>query len=146
MTRRFLVAFAAATLIVPPAAAQRWGGGDGAAAFDKADANGDGVVTRSEFLKNRSARFDTLDRNDDGVVSESDFGRILKFRPEAGERLERLIAEADANRDGKVTRAEMDAAPTPVFDLADTNNDGKVDKAERETFRNKAEMMKAGRQ
>jgi len=145
MTRRFLIALAAASLIASPAAAQRRGGGDGAAAFEKADANGDGVVTRSEFLKSRSARFDTLDRNDDGVVSEADFCRLLKFRPEAGERLQRLIAEADANRDGKVTRAEMDAAPIPVFDLADTNKDGKVDKVELETFRNKAEMMKAGR-
>ncbi|MBB4630957.1 EF-hand domain-containing protein [Sphingosinicella soli] len=145
MTRRVLIALAAATLVASPAAAQRWGGGDGAAAFDKADADGDGVVTRSEFLKSRSARFDTMDRNNDGVVSESDFKRILKFRPEAGARLERLIAEADANRDGKVTRAEFDVAPTPVFDLADTNGDGKVDRAELETFRNKAAQAKSGR-
>lgn len=144
MTRRILIALAAAIAIAPPAAAQRWGGGDGAA-LEKADANKDGVVTRSEFVQNRNTRFDAMDRNGDGVVSESDFGRILKFRPEAGARLERMIAEADANRDGKVTRAEMNAAPTPVFDLADTNKDGKVDKAEVEAFRDKAEMMKAGR-
>lgn len=131
---------ASAVLVATPAAAQRLG--DPAAAFDNADADGDGVITRGEFAAARLARFSKMDRNHDGAVSKADFKRIVRFRPEAAERLDTLIAEADANRDGKATRAEMAAAPMPIFDRADTNRDSRVDKAERAAI---AAAMKARR-
>lgn len=125
---RLLLALAAGALIATPVAAQRLG--DPAAAFDNADADHNGLITRAEFAASRMTRFNQMDRNHDGAVSKADFKRIARFRPEAGERLDTLIAQADANRDGKATRAEMAAAPTPIFDRADANRDGVVDKVE----------------
>ena len=146
MTRKYLiaalVAASAATGFSAPAAAQMFGGGDPMDAFANADANGDGIVTKAEFLASRNARFDKMDRNGDGVVSRDDFGMILKFRPQAGQKLDAFIKQADANHDGKVNRAELAAAPTPIFDLADANHDGKVDKAEMEAARTRLQAMK----
>ena len=56
--------------------------------------------------------------------------------------IEAWFAQADANHDGKVTRAELAAAPTPIFDLADANHDGKVDKAELAAARERLQAMK----
>jgi len=44
------------------------------AEFDRMDVNGDGVITRSEFL------FDRLDRNHDGVITRDEFRRGLGLR------------------------------------------------------------------
>lgn len=38
------------------------------------DANGDGQVTRDEFLANAETWFSMMDRNGDGVVTTDDFG------------------------------------------------------------------------
>jgi Ca2+-binding EF-hand superfamily protein len=119
-----------------------FGGGDPMDVFANVDANGDGVVTKAEFLAGRNARFDKMDRNGDGVVSRDDFGKILKFRPQAGQKLDAFIAQADTSHDGKVSRAELAAAPTPIFDLADANHDGKVDKAEMAAARDRLKAMK----
>lgn len=99
-------------------------------AFDKADVNHDGKITCPEYVAARNARFADMDRNGDGVVSREDFPRLIAVRPKAGALIDRMIAEADANRDGKITRAELNAAPTADFDRADTNQDGVVDQAE----------------
>lgn len=118
---------AALACLASPALAQR--GGDW---FATADADRDGVVIRDEFVRYRDGNFGRLDRNGDGVVTRDDFSRIARLRPEAGKRLAAMIAQADANRDGKLTRAELAAAPTPIFDRADGNGDGSVSKAEAE--------------
>jgi len=127
-------AITAFTLALPiigaaPASAQLMGG-DPMSAFEGADTNHDGLVTRAEFLASRNARFDKMDRNGDGFVSRDDFGMILKLRPQAGQKLDAFIRQADGNGDGKVSRAELAHAPTPIFDMADANHDGQVDKAE----------------
>lgn len=122
----------AAVLIGPPASAQRLGGGDH---FVDADANGDGVITREEFAAARARSFDKLDRDGDGVIRKSDFSRLARFKPEAAQRLQRLIDTADTNRDGRVTREEFIAGPAPMFDRADTNGDGVISKAEAEAAR-----------
>jgi Ca2+-binding EF-hand superfamily protein len=41
-----------------------------------------------------------------------------------------MTAQFDANRDGRVSQAELAAGPTPAFDAADANRDGKVTRAE----------------
>lgn len=131
--RATLVTFATlAATTGAPASAQRFGGGDH---FADADANGDRIITREEFAAARARSFDKLDRNGDGIVQKSDFNRLAKFKPEAGQRLQRMIDATDTNRDGKVTRDEFAAAPAPVFDRADTNGDGAVSKAEADAAR-----------
>ncbi|MBT2185395.1 EF-hand domain-containing protein [Sphingobium sp. H33] len=138
----FAISLAGIAILAAPAAAQlgRRGGSD---RFAQADSNGDGVVTREEFKTSRSARFKQMDRNGDGAVSRDDFGRILKFRPEAGQRLDDMLAEADANHDGSLTRAELDHAPMPLFDRADTNGDSRVDAQERAAAKELTDNLRA---
>jgi hypothetical protein len=127
---------AAALLVASPALAQMQR--DPGAALADADGDGDGIITRYEFQQSRVGRFDRADRNHDGAVSRDDFKRLARFRPDAVERLNTLISEADTNGDGHVTRDEMAKAPTPIFDRADANRDNKVDPAELAGFRAKA--------
>jgi Ca2+-binding EF-hand superfamily protein len=82
-----------------------------------------------------------MDRNGDGAVSRSDFGRIVKFRPQAAERIDMMIAEMDTNHDGKVTQAELAAAPTLLFDRADADHDGFIDKTELTQLRTMMQQM-----
>ena len=98
--------------------------------FSEADANHDGVVTRSEFVAARASHFDQLDRHHLGYLSMDQ----RPSRPRARSLLQTLLATADADHDGRVTQAEFDAAPTPAFDQADTNHDGVVDRAEAAAF------------
>lgn len=107
----------------------------GAAALDSgqlfaaADKNGDGVVSKQEFLDERAKRFDTLDSNRDGWLSQEELaaglpnGRARRFLP-------LMFGQFDADGDGRVTRAEFAKAPTPVFDRADANGDGVLSQAE----------------
>lgn len=133
--QKFL-ALLSVVLITSPACAQMKR--DPGAIFDNADVNGDGVITRSEFQQSRAARFDKADRNRDGAVSRDDFKRLARFRPDAVERLNALISEADTNGDGRVTHGEMANAPMPLFDRTDTNQDGRVDRNEVAAFRAQA--------
>ena len=85
--------------------AGRFGGGAfGETAFDAADADGDGQLSREEWRElPRAARaaarermFARLDANDDGALEVSEFGPDM-------ERLNAL----DADGDGRLTRSEM---------------------------------------
>lgn len=136
------ISLAGIAIVAMPASAQlgRRGGGD---RFAQADGNGDGIVTREEFKASRSARFTQMDRNGDGAISRDDFGRLLRFRPEAGQRLDEMLAEADVNHDGRLTRAELDQAPMPLFDRADANGDGRIDARERTAAKELAEDVRA---
>lgn len=119
MVARSLSLIALVILAATPSAAQT--GRGPSKAFAAADADGDGRVTRAEFVAHRTAQFDKMDRDGDGVVASDDFARIAKRRPEARARIERMIAGADGDGDGRLTRAELAAAPVRVFDRADTN-------------------------
>ncbi|BBE72560.1 EF-hand domain-containing protein [Oharaeibacter diazotrophicus] len=123
MSYRFPIAALAtlvATLALAPTAAVA-ADGRFARMFRAADTDGDGRVTRAEFLTARAAGFDRLDRDGDGIVDRGGAtGRLVARR----------VAAMDADGDGLVTRAEFEAAPTPGFDRADGNGDGAVDAAE----------------
>ena len=113
------------------------------AAFAQAtafDLNGDGRITRPEFIAGRDARFAKYDRNRDRVITAADFpdgaGKTL---PGLG--VESMIAAADINKDGKITRNELGLSGTPLFDRADADGNGIVEKAEVAKFR--AQIAKA---
>ena len=124
--------FLAALLVAAPAAAQL---GDPVAAFASADSNHDGVVSRAEFVAARQARSAMLDRNGNGGLDRADAAVIARFRPEAAATIDALLTAADTDHDGKVSRAELAAAPVPVFDRADANHDGVVASAEVDALR-----------
>ena len=72
-----------------------------------------------------SSGFDTADTDDDGAVTKAEFERYL---------LETIYAEADDNRDSKITFAEWKEANPDAkeskFKQPDTNRDGSVTPAE----------------
>ncbi len=135
MKKRLPIALALISLAALAGLAQARLLGGRASVFDDADTDHDGRISRAEFAAARMKEFDRLDRNHDGAVSRDDFARLLKFRPRAGARLDDWISARDTNHDDKVTRAELQAAPMPVFDRADANHDGFVDQKELSAFR-----------
>jgi Ca2+-binding EF-hand superfamily protein len=91
-----------------------------------ADANGDGMVSRREFLDRRSARFDKLDVDDDGVLSKDEFGVALEGTPM--QRFQSMaFKRADSDNDSGISKEEWDNMPARGFDRMDRNGDGNVD-------------------
>src|SRR5690606_24275210 len=74
----------------------------------RADADGDGRLSRAEFVARRIERLRAADTDGDGVVSADEWRAALQARrtQHAAARFERL----DADKDGVVSRAEFDAA------------------------------------
>ena len=138
-----MILAAAALLAAPAAFAQSKG--EGMKLLTAADSNRDGVVTRDEYARARAANFARLDRNKDGAVSNADFKRLTRFKPDAASRLDTLIATMDADKDGKVTRAEFDTAPMPLFERADANGDGRIDANEMAAAKARIDAMKQQR-
>lgn len=78
--------------------------GDGGG-FGKLDADKDGRISKAEAANSPLAeRFDTMDANKDGYVDKTD--RELRMKQHRDE----WFAKADADKDGKLSRAEFDAA------------------------------------
>mgnify|MGYP003585023117 FL=1 len=101
------------------------------------DANGDGLVDRSEAAAHPrlAAQFDSLDKNRDGKLdaTERPQGRHDgKHGP--GGRDGHPLARLDTDKDGRVSKAEAAADPQFAgrFAQMDANGDGFVDKADRE--------------
>ena len=117
--KRTILYLATAAAIAVPAAAQ----------VEGLDGDGDGKITRREYIDARTARFTELDQDRDGRLSAEDFPRASQsqsLNALAG----RLVAHADLNQDGAVTQDELGLAGTPLFDRADSNGDGFVDQDE----------------
>ena len=93
------------------------------------DADGDGRITRREFIDAREQRFVRMDKNGDGFIRADDFRR-LQTSAAVRQRLAQLLADADFDRDGAVSRGEFSVTGTPLFDAADRNADGFVDRTE----------------
>ena len=95
----------------------------------QADLNHDGQITRDELIRSRAANFQRFDRNGDGVLTLDDVPRLL-LNTSMGNEFKALLAQFDANRDGKMTRDEFVNGPTVFFDLADGNHNNVVTQAE----------------
>lgn len=88
--------------------------------LERADANGDGNITRAEFDQARVQTFARLDRNDDGYVDSSDRPHLL------GDRFDqayRMLSSLDNNGDRRVARSELAKGDAPAFVAGDTNGD-----------------------
>jgi Ca2+-binding EF-hand superfamily protein len=121
--------------------------------FAKLDANKDGKLTAADVqgktgkqAKMATALIARADANKDKVVTRAEFdtltGKIkarLEKAAESNGPGDRLFAHADANKDGRVSLAEMQQDALSRFDRVDANKDGKVTPAERKQAR--AELL-----
>lgn len=131
---------ASVALLTGVAAAHGHGG------LRRADANGDGVLTRQEFDAGRDAMFARKDADNNGALSQDEMrahregmrgghhGGRHHGHHERGGHGERLAA-ADANADGAITREEFMARPSQMFDRLDTDHNGIISQAERDAMR-----------
>jgi len=123
--------------------------------FRKADADGNGALSRAEVDKSMprlAEKFDQIDTNKDGQLSRDEmkgWKKTHKHAHKKGNKVDRQakaaerFKHADANGDGKISRAEAEKnAPRLVkkFDAIDANKDGQLTQEElrayRETRRN----------
>lgn len=91
-------------------------------ALSRADANGDGAVTRAELGESRQNTFSRLDRNKDGVVNSKDRPPPIA-RKRFDQAFSQLSARFDADGNGTLTHQEFVGGPTPGFDAGDVDGD-----------------------
>jgi Ca2+-binding EF-hand superfamily protein len=114
----------------------------------KADANGDGVVTRSEMMAQTTERFARMDVNSDGKLDQTDRRQMRE------QRREQMFGKLDADSNGQISKDEFMSAErkgdrmgkrsdgergkrwghkrggNKMMKMADTNNDGAISQAE----------------
>lgn len=88
----------------------------------KADLNQDGQVTKAEFMADTSEKFSTADVNFDGFIDETERNGLREKR--RSEHAKRAFEKLDANNDGSVSEAEMQAASTNRNAKRDERRDG----------------------
>lgn len=116
---------AALALAATPGLAQAQGGGRG---MMRADANGDGMISRAEAKAQSDARFAAMDANHDGVLAADE-----------------MTGPGGAMRgggDGRTTRADFDSRAEKRFARMDANGDGMLSADE---LRATMERMRAAR-
>ena len=105
---------------------------DPAKAFDRLDANKDGMISRDEFAKGREMRIEKrIVMRDNGGNHGAKHGSGMGGGMGGGH----MIAMADANHDGRVTLAEAETMALQHFDKMDANRDGQVTRDERRAGR-----------
>lgn len=99
-----------------------------AAVFARLDANGDGAISRAEFAA-RPAR-------EPGAMAERRAHRMERrggghARMMGGGAMGRGFAMLDADKDGRVSRAEASTRALALFDRVDADHDGSISAEER---------------
>ncbi len=86
--------------------------------FAQMDWNADGVVSREEFVISNRQRFNRLDHAGKGEIAcppMAEKSEAKQGRRDKGRQFGAFCAQSDLNKDGKVTRAEFDAASAQRF-------------------------------
>jgi Ca2+-binding EF-hand superfamily protein len=107
--------------------------GDGAAMFDRIDANHDGSISRAEFDAHHQVRVEKRIVIRDGKAADGTQVRRIHRRGGMGGMM--MLKMADANKDGRVTLAEAEGAALRHFEMMDVNRDGQVTRDERRQMR-----------
>lgn len=99
------------------------------------DTNNDGVIGDDEAAAQVEAVYAAMDADDDGELTEEEY-MAVRMGPQRGwntnrqkvmqERKKARFGEMDADKSGKVSKAEFIAGGKARFEAADTDKDGKV--------------------
>lgn len=116
--------------------------GERAGYFKKADADGNGALSRAEVEKSLprlANKFDQIDSNKDGQLSRGELYAWNKaHRGERQAKAAERFKHADTDGDGAISRAEAGKhAPrlAKKFDQIDSNQDGKLTQDELRAYR-----------
>lgn len=101
-----------------------------AAAAQHPDVNKDGLLSKAENLAAGDKGFARIDQNKSGFLDTDEQARLARYT--GGKN---TLALADFNRDGKVSKEEFIKASNYRFDQFDANKDGKLDKAEQNALK-----------
>ena len=110
--------------------------------------------TRAGAAAKLDTEFAASDTNRDGFLSPAEVeARMMRMKLSGGRTLDAVhakrvaalfMARADANKDGKVSKAESAALMGTVFSAYDLNRDGEVDASEAAKARTAAKAMARG--
>jgi len=100
--------------------------------FERLDADADGFVTQAEAEAAGTRMREAMEerRGRHGERGEHGPGRRAEAGPEAAERRMAAFMEHDADGDGRISRAEFDAAREARFAALDADGDGRVTREE----------------
>ncbi|MFT4933945.1 MAG: hypothetical protein ACI9LT_000618 [Pseudoalteromonas distincta] len=135
MSRPLMFCALAFALGSAPAQAQMMGRGP------DPDLNRDGKVTQAEFRRSQTdSLLEAFDKNRDGQISRAEFKPMedmaRRFRGAGGAaRAAEVWTRLDANRDGVITRVEIEASADRRFAASDADRDGVLDRAELTSLR-----------
>jgi len=101
--------------------------------FDRLDVNKDGKISLAEFTPVAEKKFLSIDMNKDEAVSAAEIDASLQAALER--RRNRILANLDADKNGVISRAELDKYVEAMVTGADTDSDGGVSFAEARTFK-----------
>ena len=122
--------------------------------FAAMDTDRNGAISKAEFLAHHEGRAEGWKGHGEGrMMGHGQMGhdmmgpgKMARGRMGGHRGGNAMLAMADANKDGAITRAEYDAGVKKHFDMADANKDGKVTPEERRAaMRTMMEKMGAAR-
>lgn len=102
--------------------------------FQKLDNDSDGFVSKKEHFQIAVERFDRSDDNEDGKITKEELKecRFAKIMPYF---VENYFAKNDLDKDGFVTKAEINKQVENEFIKSDTNKDNKLTYKEMKEYR-----------
>ena len=116
--------------------------GDAGQAFERLDANKDGAISRSEWDAGRAQRQQRVAARHEG--GEGGGMKRMHRMGGMGALHGRMFELADANKDGRVSLQEAQAAALRHFDTADANRDGQITPDERRQVRERVRVQRRG--
>ena len=106
------------------------------------------ATTRERVTAGAERQFQKLDGDKSGSVEKAEWDKSVdEMVARLRERMQKRFDEADANKDGKISKEEFVAARMKWFDDVDANHDGVLDRNElRDYNRNRARQERQGAQ